>query len=371
MDNIVANKKFVESFASKITTTPQFVVLVIGPGKTYICNTVFENCGFDVYPISGEYITTVCQLSKLLEPHRDSLTIESFFSPKRKILFLDDFDDYGINKVFHSYILSFISHPNFASSGVRVVLTISNSNEKYFKDFIKKVETFRLTNPSPKETHDHVLKSNPGIDKDKLMFLCINMQGNIKRVTNNVDFIDTSAFIIHDKNVYDIVHMLYNKQIPTQFSDVIYSYDPRIVSMIYFDNMIKNNDDLLIRQNVASHFADMHIVDEFTHENCMTTDIWCHVLTLQPGLPCDAAFDYEYTKILNRTIQRYTNNKNIYNYMTSINIDSDARELYLDIVFDSVLKHGKKQIDSCAFDLCKSFIHNIGEIKKTYLNKLL
>jgi hypothetical protein len=369
--SIVANEKFVDSFTNKLLNNPQFVCVVIGPGKTYVCNTLFERYGFDVYKISGEGIATISQLSKLLEPHRDTLTIESFFSTKRKLLFLDDFDDYGINKTFHSYILSYMKHPNFASSGARLVLTISKHNEKYYKDFIKKIETFRVFNPDVLETYNHVLKSHPDIDKAKLMFLCKSMRGNIKSVINNIDFIDTSAFILHDRTVYDIVHMLYKKQIPTQFSDLIYSYDPRIVSMIYFDNMIKSNEDLRVRQTVASHFADMHIVDEFTHENGMMTDIWCHHLCLQPKLCDDDVYSYEYTKILNRTIQRYTNNKNIYNYMTSINIDSDARELYLDIVFDNVLKHGKKQIDPCAFDLCKSFIHNIGEIQKTYLDKLL
>lgn len=369
--NIVANQRIVESLTKKIVESPRYVCVVSGPGKTYVCNSIFDNNKFDVYSVSGDDITSLGYLSKILEPHRDALTIESFFSSRRKILFLDDFDDYGINKSFQSYILAYIAHPNFASSNVRLVLTISSHNDKYFKDFVKKVETFHLVNPTPIETYHHLLKSHPNVDKEKLMFLCKNMQGDIKNVLSNIDFIDTDVFILHDRSVYDIVHMLYNKQIPVQFSDSIYSYEPRIVSMIYFDNMLKSNDNLQIRHDVASHFTDMHIIDEFTHENSLMTDIWCQYLCLQPEIAGGDVKSYEYTKILNRTIQRYTNNKNIYNHLTSINIDSDSRELYLDIVFDKVLQYGKKDIDVRAFDLCKSFIHNIGEIKKTYLDKLL
>lgn len=369
--NIVANEDVVASLIKKIEECPPYVCVVMGPGKTYVCNSIFENNGFDVYSMSGDEISSIGHLSKILEPHRDVLTIESFFSSKRKILFLDDFDDYGISKTFQSYLLNYMTHPKFASSNIRLVVTISKQNEKYFKEFIKKVDTFYLVNPTPTESYNHVSLSHPSIDKKKLMVLCTNMQGDLKNVLSNIDFIDTDAFTLHDRSVYDIVHMLYNKQIPSRFSDSIYSYDPRIVSMIYFDNMLKNNDDLQLRHDVASRFTDMHIMDESTHENRLMADLWCQYLCLQPTITSGDVNTYEYTKILNRTIQRYTNNKNIYNHLTDINLDSDSRELYLDIVFDKVLQDGKKNIDTRAFDLCKSFLHNIGEIKKTYLDKLL
>ncbi len=54
-----------------------------------------------------------------------------------------------------------------------------------------------------------------------------------------------------------------------------------------------------------------------------------------------------------------------------LEIDTDAREIYLDVVFDNVALHGKNSVDKCAFDLCKGFINNIGEINKTYLDKIL
>lgn len=369
--DIIGNESFISCFSKTLQEKKQYMCTVIGPGKTYICKQIFDKCNFDVYDISREETASVTGLAKLLEPHRDVSTIESFFSSKKKMLFLDDFDEYGTNKAFHTYLLNYVKHPNFSTSNVLIVLTISNQNEKFFKDFIKKVETFRLRNPLPCETYEYVIKTHPHTNPNDLKFLCNSVGGNVKSVLKNIDFINRKEFTLHDKSVYDVVHMLYKKEIPIENSDCIYSYDPRIVAMIYFDNMAKVSSDKAMRKNVASYFSDIHTIDEVTHEHSMVTNMWCNILCLQPKIPCSDKFTYDYTRMLNRTIQRYTNNKNIYNHLTSLGIDTDARELYLDVAFDNIILRGKSNIDKSVYDLCKCFINNIGEINKTYLDKLL
>lgn len=378
---IIGNASFIECFTKKLCTNSSSISIVIGPsqsGKTHICSEVFNKNNFDVHKIPTD-IQNTKELAKLMEPHRDVVSISSMFCMKKKVLFLDDFDIYGSDSAFQSYLINFKKHKNFELAKMHFVVVLCVTKEKNFKSLIQKLEVFRIQNPPKEESLEYVMSLNPELNKDTLLPLCEACDGNIGILLSRVQFIKNCKyfdFVLQDKSMYDIIDMLYKKKIPESESDLLYSYDPRLLSMIYLDNMHLHDCSVENRLRLVSHMSDYHIIDEslpVTYDHSITTHMWSKMLCNQPLLCCNGKDkkNYKFTTILNKTVQRCIYNRNIYTYLSDLKLDQCSREVYFDLMFDLLLIHGKKYISNDSYVLCKTFIQNIGEIKKEYLDKLI
>jgi len=380
-DTIVGNESFMDTFTRELQNALTGSWLVVGPGqsgRTKMCGIVFGRAGLECVRVSCE-TGAVKELVKSMEPHRDALTISSFFNPKPKVLLLDDFDIYGDEKPIQTYVLNFLKHHNFTSSGLRVVMVVTTSNEKHFKDMAKKMSVLRVQNPRPEQALEYVIQRHPTIDKERLEQLCVEMMGNIGGVLNRICFLeqgDSYSTLIKDRTAHDILHLLFGGKINSSDADALYTYEPRVMAMLYFDNMNRyaTQGDTR-RQGLAKMMADMHILEERVYgsgQSGMVSDLWSYMLCSQPALvngTVTPRVPYEHTKILCRTANRCNLNKRMYRMLQSLGVDQNSREVLFDVLSDLVLTRGKRAVDEEAYALCREYLQTVGEIKKEQLDK--
>lgn len=377
----VGNKNFIETFARALSNPG--VYAVVGPsqsGKTTICEQIFNDAGLSSVKIPSD-IDSIHAICRVMEPHRDALTISSFFCPKPKVIFLDDFDMYGSDKAIQRYVLNFAKHKNFASSALRVVLVVSYANEKSFKDILlKKIQVFRVHNPCPEDAFRHVHDVRPNVDKDRLMKLCREMQGNIGGILCKLEFIeqlDSRSLVIKDRTIYDMLHMIFQGRFGGEESDLLYTYNTRLVSMLYFDNSNKYEKDCRARRMLASKLADLHVLDEGLfgkHEGAefMVEHLLGRLLCSQPPFQqalANTGGSYNHTRILARTANRCNLDKRIHKALSNIGVDQGCREVLFDVLSDAVLTKGKHVLDDDTYGLVREYLQTIGGIKKAYLDK--
>ena len=383
--HIVSNDNFLETLTRDLKTTSG-TWIVMGPGqsgRTQMCNTAFTRANLECINISTDN-GSVKELSKSMEPHRDTLTISSFFSCKPRVLFLDDFDMYGTEKAIQNFVLAFIKHPNFVSSKLRIVMVVTTSHEKHFKDMAKKSIVLRIQNPPIEKALEYVAHLHPDIDREKLEKLCVDMQGNIGGILSRVSFLeqsDTYSVLIKDRTSHDMLHMLFRGKILPVDSDALYTYEPKIMAMLYFDNMnryiLNYPNGVESRRRLASILADMHILEEKAYGTChsgVVNDIWCQLLCSQPAVTDSETQDmsYDHTKILSRTANRCNLNKRMYRVLHQLGVDQNCREVVFDVLSDTVVScGGKKGMDDDTYALCREYLSTVGEIKKEYLDKYM
>ncbi len=368
---IIGNDDIVKNIRNLILGTKAFLICVIGNGRTYICNEIFNNMDIEVIRINSEDVKNIDYLKSIIESQRDVYTIDSFFFSRPKVIFMDDFDDYGIEKVYQKYILDYILHENFNASMVKIILTISNKNEKHFKTFCKHIKTIRIKDPDPVNVFKFYIDMYPNLNKDNLKKVCHEMQGNMKYISNNIPCINN---IFVEKSMYDIIDMLYKKQIKIKDSDIIYSYDPKIVFMIYYENIVKHKISIDDKLYLSSTFADLHILEKSLNDNHLLNHLLCKYICLLPPVKLEKNVNskkYNFTNIVSKTIQRYNNNKFLTEYTENIDIDNDSRDILFEVYSNNILESDYGKNDQKLYDVCKKFLVNIGEINKMYLEKII
>lgn len=376
----IDNDILIEEITTKMNDANPFLGIVMGSslsGKTSICTYIFEKNNFDIITPSQDF-NNVLDFSKFIEPYRDVVSISSFFCSKQKVIFIDDFDNITSNdKKYQTYLLNFITDSNFKKSNMKIVITISNTNEKYFASLFKKINVYNIKIPTIEKAYTYICELYPKLDQHRLQKLCTECKGNIGLVENNLHFFyqdNTIKNITIDKTIKDIVNMLYSKLIPHKNHSYLYSYDPRLVAMLYVDNMIKYDHKLSNRSYIVSYLSDLHVIDEDTvsvNLNPYITDVWSQCLCLIPKVceECDHKI-LDFTTIMQKTINRCLNKKKLLQYMASESIDYKSHHLLLDCMFDYIVENGRCDINNEGIVVCKDYIKNIGDIKKTYLDKI-
>lgn len=379
---VVGNQNFITCFCEKLSTCGASLVIGYGQsGKTSICNHVFQLKDLQVCKIPVDFYNTK-DMVKYLEPHRDALTISSFFCSKQKVIFLDDFDNIAVDRSMISYINNFVNHPNFKRSNLRLVVTINANNEKQFGELKKRFDVFRIHNPTIQEAFDFLAQKNGSIDPESLLDICKEYNGNVGGILTRLSFIeqaDATVVKMKDKTPSDVIHELFSGMVTPSQSDILMTYDPHIISMMYFDNMCKHlshtsgANSCKTRYAISKDLADFHVMDElgFRTQNIeIVNELLSYYLSSRPPL-CSIGdkSSYEFTKIMTRASNRYILSKKVHKKMSVLGVDQDCREVLFDFAADLVLTKGKKAIDEDMYSICREYMQTIGEIKKEYLDK--
>lgn len=305
----LGNTTLIQSL-DKVLRTPPAKALVVGPsgcGKTTLCNLVLQKHRdtYDVLDVKCQDVEDIKGLKSLIDNFVAHKTIESFFSKKAKLVFLDDIDvmmcsDRGCG----TYLLSFVADALKAGSNVSFVMTCSLSEERKLTDLKKKIPPLRMYNPPTRDTLAFVLdvieKEGIACEPSKAIKLVETFQGNVRSVLQNLHQLESTDKalaterthrMLFDATTFDIAKKMLTQTFPVR--DLSILSDNTLVPLLMYENMFAElfNNRLKPRSSVAHLKAvgvimdatiDAEIMERYMFKT-MDWDLYPHVTTVKCG----------------------------------------------------------------------------------------
>ncbi len=309
LTDFLGNTATIQSL-DKVLRTPPARALVIGPsgcGKTTLCNLVLQKHRdtYDVLDVKCQDVEDIKGLKTLIDNFVAHKTIESFFSKKAKLVFLDDIDvmmcsDRGCG----TYLLSFVADALKQGSRVSFVMTCSLSEERKLTDLKKKVPPLRMYNPSIKDTLAFVLDviEKEGIDCEpsKAVKLVEAFQGNVRSALQNLHQLESADEalaterthrMLFDATTFDLAKKMLTQTFPVR--DLSILSDNTLVPLLMYENLYAELfDNRLKPRNASAHVKAIAVIMDATIEaeimerymfKTMDWELYPHVTTVKCG----------------------------------------------------------------------------------------
>lgn len=194
VDQFVGNKASIKSIRSFLCTkvADKNILCIIGPngcGKTVLSNLIFKELNLQVLNIEKDTLMGQ-DIKTILNNFMNNMTIESFFTKKQKIVFIDDMDILVcVDKFIYSKVLNF--NNNLRDKSIKIVITASLQEERRLTDYAKDIESVKLFYPSTKDTYAYIMQrfDNHSItyDDGKLLQVVTKNKGNIRETVYGLD----------------------------------------------------------------------------------------------------------------------------------------------------------------------------------------
>jgi len=293
-------------------------------------------------------------------------SINEFFIKEKKILLIDDFDNF-INEKHYFNNLNEIKLKNNKIPIICIFNKLYDRNKKYI-DFKKKSDIFYLNKPGLLQIHKHIINilDNENIELNKTILDNIklfikNYKNNIKLILLNLDDLilnnlkkpelclnsETNFNKFNDIGLYDIINNLYNIDYSILELNGIIHTDSNLVCMLLHENLINqfefriNKKDILknylnIIENLC--FADIVEKDIFTNNNWnlfgMLYIIKIYKINkILPKNKTDKYIKNTFTQILTKYSLRCNYNKKRVQLLTHINLPNN----YFDFIIQNIL----------------------------------
>lgn len=367
LGGFVGNKAVTRALMDTLKLYPSHT-LVIGPsggGKSTLCDLALRAYQLDVLRINGHEADDSKSLKSLIDNFCGNRTIESFFSKKQKIVFIDDVDILlSCDKTIGSYLLSFVDQC-VKDGKMSFVMTCSASEEKRLTELKKKIKNIlRLTNPQTRDVFPYITgildKENVPYESDQILKLVELQNCNIRNIINNLhqtSMDDTmrkeekSQRILFDSTLYDVMKKLLKTKLT--FVDMSIISDSSIVPLLVYENYLGELFNTKLKQPRDKYFSmitsvlDGYITAEIMEQYMYQNADWSlysqvcickcgYINTYLSELPNKKAGHYDkyvFTQLLTKSALRYNYNKKL----ATIKMGIGFSELeYIFLVFDSL-----------------------------------
>jgi DNA polymerase III delta prime subunit len=290
--DLLGNKQVISNINKKIKTPP-CRMLILGPsgsGKSTLVKLAMKEYNYDILEVHGGEAEDMKTLKSLIDNFSNNKTIESFFSKREKIVFIDDVDiliacDRNGNSFLMNFVESIINSP---SSKISFIMTASTSEEKKLTELKKKVEVFRISNPNIRDVFVYVSdileKEKIDYQPEKLLKLIESHNNNIRNVLNNLHQMNYSSEelrkekqkrLLFDANIFDVVKKVYNQKM--SFSDFYIISDNNLIPLLLYENYQnelfktrqRKSKDVYISMitNILDAFIDSDVIEHHMYKN--------------------------------------------------------------------------------------------------------
>lgn len=249
-------KNFLGNFQQKtvlnnfLKSDKDLISIIIGAngvGKTTFVELGLKEHGFTfIRPDYDNFVTHKDFVSYITTfINTTCISNTSKIESNKKAIFIDDINTLILQNRF---ALSFIEDLCKKLKTIKIIVSVNIEDEKKITD-LKKLTTvlIRLQNPPINECLNYILNiletEDFDVDEELLIDLIKTNNCNLRSIfinldsdeTNNDD--DNSNEIYHDKNIFDIVNILFKRNDKT-LNDMAtgISSDPTLISLIMYDN---------------------------------------------------------------------------------------------------------------------------------------
>lgn len=280
LSDFKGNFKQINEFKSFLSKTTNHVILIVGEngtGKTSFHEMLKSENKYDILYINDSNFS-----EETIQNFVQCKTITSFFTPLKKIVFIDDVDIINnINKQFISNFNNYKSKCNF-------ILTAKYKDEKKIVTNWKKLIDYKihLNKLDYKECFQVLLKKfehRDDIDDSKLLELIKAQNCNIPNVImlidnatykqENISIIQSGMDIFHS-NIYTIVNNIYTKRLSPQYIQSLSSKDNSVISSMVHENLININTDIDTYINLYDVISYCDKLDKYIYINCLWGVNW-------------------------------------------------------------------------------------------------
>ena len=211
-------------------------------------------------------------------------TINSFFNPRKKIVFIDDIDVINANKQVIGLISDLKHECTF-------VMTIKISEEKKFNNVWKKVIDHKiyLNQLNHKDCFQVMIekyKDDDSIDHDKLIQLIKAQECNISNIIMLIDqarldesdseeiTVQNANKDIFHHNIYTIVNDIYHKDLSPNMIESMSNKDTSIICPLIHENLVNVPLNLDKFIQIYSTLCDSDVIDKHVYINCLWNINW-------------------------------------------------------------------------------------------------
>ena len=223
-------------------------IALVGPtgsGKTVLVKHMAKELGYTVIELSPHI--SMKQIEDELASLSSSTTIESFFMPMKKMLFVDDID---ILLTTYPRLASFIGEwfdKKTPCLKPAFVCTVHTHDEKKLGDFKKHLEIIKLGRPATKDMlaffMNYCDESSISYDSDKLLELIRSQKHDVRAVYQNLTQLEHNKEIqtirssFSDNTLFEIQDKLFSRQFTKdEMSSIVYS-DSKLLGLLLYENV--------------------------------------------------------------------------------------------------------------------------------------
>ena len=286
-NDFIGHFKFINDFKSHLKNEyDSKIILCIGNsgvGKTTLLNTIFNELNYTI-----KILNNTENYKDEINSYLNSKTIDTFFTNKKHIIFIDDLDIHIHNeKSFISYLCN-IKNVN----KIPIICVINKLYERKITDLKKISNIFYFNKPNINITTQYILnifdKEDIEVDKirlDNIKKIIKVYKNNIKLILLNLDNIILNKELkdycyyennFNDSGLFDIINKLFNKKYSIeQLDDIVYS-DSNLICMLLHENILNelkirrklsNNEIIDIYSNILDDTCNGDFLEKFVYKN--------------------------------------------------------------------------------------------------------
>lgn len=385
LKQFLGNKVLIQKLNDYCISNYPFKVLLFGSsgsGKSTLCRLLIEQKlseKYNVLSIATDQYDDLKVFKQTINNFVYNTSIQTYFDSRQKVIFIDDIDIFFcIERTASSFMLSILDEIIESSNKgkgispkVSFILTCTNTEEKRMTEFKKKMQVFRLQNPSSQDLFIHFSNTlddqKKEYDATKLLRLIDTYQNNYRNIANNLFKVndkkeslesEKEQRLLIDKMAFDMMSILFDKKI--NHSQVQQVTENSLVPMLMYENYIvelfkhresnKQYDKksvLRVITEVSDYFCDGEIIESYGYQNqdwtmydlvtilkCMPINSCISQLPIKKNVK---RYDYVFTQLLTKSALRCNFGKRLGD-LTDCGI-SDVRTLLflMDCVHQDIL----------------------------------
>lgn len=315
----------IKEFASSPSCKRILVVGDLGTGKSSLFTMLHNENKYELLLVNDSNFSV--QMIQNFVNHR---TIESFFSTKRKLIFIDDVDTILSTK----QLLSTVSDLEKVCT---VFMTIKTSEERKFTSSCKRLidRKIHLNKPNDKDCFQiimHRYVHDESVDQDRVIALIKAQKCNIANVIMLLDqarrplmsnsdddasdmcedeTVDTANNDIFHHNIYDIVKDVYTREMSEDHLMRVSNKDHSIICPLVHENLTNLPLSATEYREIYDVLCATDMVDKHIYMNCLWNVNWVMNNYLRfktinsytqrtEFKPFDIAFTQQFTKLSSR-----------------------------------------------------------------------
>jgi len=376
--DFLGNRLLIKTLKEGIRKVPCHVLLIgpSGGGKSTLCDLLIDTSRdiYDVLKINGDEYDDLKKLKSLINNFVANKTIESYFTQKKKLVFIDDLDILlSSERNAGSFITAFVEDA-IKSGTMSFILTCSNSEEKRLTELKKKISYQRLMPPSSQDVFVYISNildaEEYEYDHTKLLKLIEVYNNNVRNILNNLHKLDNTCdqldeekkkTLFFDSTAFDVMRILLKKKLG--YTEITLVSDSHLVPLLLYENYLpelfknkvkqskKEYMDMII--NITNGMIEGECIEQYMYLN---TDWSMYDLsTYLKCIPINAYVNsidskkttlydkYIFTQLLTKSALRFNYSKKLKELKSKLNITETDNVFYY---MDCLAKECEVNIDS-------------------------
>jgi hypothetical protein len=276
-------------------------IAIIGPtgcGKTTLVYNAASKAGFDIIEVNAS-ATSLKQIEDTLHDIVMNTTIDTFFAPTKKLLFIDDVDILMMSfPKLASYLVTWLK----GTIRYPILFCIQSQEERRLSDLKNIVTILRLSRPSTQECLAHFINETKDqrVDESHLLQLIKAhkhdlraISANLSQLTNNkvttdvngnsTIHIDSLRATFSDLTLYDIQNKIFATPLSNTHLDELVYTDSKLLGLLLYENVSTE-----LRKNRITKGTDTKIM--LAHLSCLS-DVYIQCDKLETFMNANMYYD--------------------------------------------------------------------------------